>query len=147
MQVVPPAVAALATPDLHKSDFDDGPADPLAAAASSDSEAVMAAAQVVFGPVPCVPDLLEGGILLLEDRQNTWGYFRYKLQCRRHPNCKKHHNANRDQCKMFGLWGPLLYLAVWQQFGDKRTAAQHQARDLHIPQYVQRDWLTNNGHI
>ena len=97
---------------------------------------------LVIDPVPLD---LDGARLRFE--ASTHGYDRYIITCRYHHGCMKHRNRGRAQCKNFGAWEPLAFLAVWESRGMDCEPGEHV--DLigqpRVTLEEVQDWLRAHG--
>ena len=120
------------------------PGSPNAGDPESDASAELIESSLSFR-IEDLPQFIDGARIYFEHNLLE-GYSRYILKCSHHPDCQKSRNCMADQCKHYGAWEPIAFLAVWNQLGLSSDAVRHNASVKPTLKQV-HDWLADNGKL
>lgn len=87
------------------------------------------------------PSSIEGGVVTVEDRRDTWGYRRLILRCSYHPSCSRRRNTNLTS--NLGEREPEAFLACWHLAGAQCSKDAH--KNVRPSVADQRAWLARHG--
>jgi len=108
----------------------------------------MEVVQNLFACVENLPARIDGAKIRHENYEDyRVEYSRYELRCSWHPDCSKMRGSGPEQCKHYGKWEPIAFLAVWNSRGEDCEAADHN-RIRPLPSLSEIEaWLVANGKL